>query len=413
MKTFKRALSALLAMALAATTFAVAATMTASAASDNVYNWTAFNRHIGWGEWPQNVTYTDGGYVSVSDTGRFAEQYQVYYPVTSQEDKDYVLDMIKLACSNGDGYLDMDVEVFGCSNVNVDRVEEDTQMNVKLELNYKYTDLEDDSVNELSWAIDGWFAADGQTHTLKLSVDDYDVWYSDPEYYSDFEVTGFVLHFMNYNTLAVAEDLEYNGITVKAGTKGLGFIDAQCSPIYVNNSEAPAKGTDIGVGYEFIPNENREQIANPKNGKLVDKYPGTFIIDGLAYQQNDEGTQIDGPLGNGADIVRVPVEIPTTAEPTTAAPTTAEPTTAAPTTAEPTTAKPAPTGPSTVKYGDADGNGAINMLDVLLIRKYIAKQPVTPNLEASDVTHEGAVNMLDVLKIRKFIAKQPVDLSKA
>ena len=66
--------------------------------------------------------------------------------------------------------------------------------------------------------------------------------------------------------------------------------------------------------------------------------------------------------------------------------------------------------PDFTTYGDADGNGAINMLDVLLIRKYIAKQPVKPNLTASDVTADGNVNMLDVLLIRKFIAKQPVIL---
>ena len=61
-------------------------------------------------------------------------------------------------------------------------------------------------------------------------------------------------------------------------------------------------------------------------------------------------------------------------------------------------------------YGDANGDGKINMLDVLLIRKYIAKQPVTPNLIASDVTDDGKINMLDVLLIRKYIAKQPVTL---
>ncbi|MGN0115445.1 MAG: leucine-rich repeat protein [Acutalibacteraceae bacterium] len=66
--------------------------------------------------------------------------------------------------------------------------------------------------------------------------------------------------------------------------------------------------------------------------------------------------------------------------------------------------------PTAIKYGDANGDGTINMLDVLLIRKYIAKQPVTPNLEASDVTADDNVNMLDVLLIRKFIAKQPVTL---
>ena len=61
-------------------------------------------------------------------------------------------------------------------------------------------------------------------------------------------------------------------------------------------------------------------------------------------------------------------------------------------------------------YGDADGNGAINMLDVLLIRKYIAKQPVALDTIAADVTCDNAVNMLDALLIRKFIAKQPVTL---
>lgn len=67
---------------------------------------------------------------------------------------------------------------------------------------------------------------------------------------------------------------------------------------------------------------------------------------------------------------------------------------------------------ATTVYGDANGDGTINMLDVLLIRKYIAKQPITLNFDASDVTHDGNVNMLDILKIRKYIAKQPVDLSK-
>ena len=50
------------------------------------------------------------------------------------------------------------------------------------------------------------------------------------------------------------------------------------------------------------------------------------------------------------------------------------------------------------------------MLDVLLIRKYIAKQPVKPNLTASEVTCDNSIDMLDVLLIRKYIAKQPVTL---
>ena len=66
--------------------------------------------------------------------------------------------------------------------------------------------------------------------------------------------------------------------------------------------------------------------------------------------------------------------------------------------------------PTDVKYGDANGDGNIDMIDVLLIRKYIAKQPVKPDLTASDVTDDGNIDMLDVPLIRKYIAKQPVTL---
>ena len=61
-------------------------------------------------------------------------------------------------------------------------------------------------------------------------------------------------------------------------------------------------------------------------------------------------------------------------------------------------------------YGDANCDGNIDMLDVLLIRKYIAKQPVTIDFTVSDVTCDNSVDMLDVLLIRKYIAKQPVHL---
>ena len=69
-----------------------------------------------------------------------------------------------------------------------------------------------------------------------------------------------------------------------------------------------------------------------------------------------------------------------------------------------------PIEPPFTTFGDANGDNSINMLDVLYIRKYIAKQPVKPNLTASDVTDDGNVNMFDVLLIRKYIAKQPVHL---
>lgn len=55
-------------------------------------------------------------------------------------------------------------------------------------------------------------------------------------------------------------------------------------------------------------------------------------------------------------------------------------------------------------YGDANGDNAINMKDVLLMRKYLADMTDEIDLEASDVNADGTVNMKDVLMLRKYLA---------
>ena len=55
--------------------------------------------------------------------------------------------------------------------------------------------------------------------------------------------------------------------------------------------------------------------------------------------------------------------------------------------------------------GDCNGDGAINMKDVLALRKIIAGLAVEGYVEAAaDVTADGSVNMKDVLQLRKFVA---------
>ncbi len=56
-------------------------------------------------------------------------------------------------------------------------------------------------------------------------------------------------------------------------------------------------------------------------------------------------------------------------------------------------------------YGDANEDGAVNMKDVLLMRKYVAEIPVTLNFANSDVNADDAVNMKDILSVRKFVAE--------
>ncbi len=64
-----------------------------------------------------------------------------------------------------------------------------------------------------------------------------------------------------------------------------------------------------------------------------------------------------------------------------------------------------PTEPSSsVMAGDANGDGALNMKDVLVLRKFLADIPVEMNAEAADVNGDGSINMKDVLQMRKIIA---------
>ncbi len=63
---------------------------------------------------------------------------------------------------------------------------------------------------------------------------------------------------------------------------------------------------------------------------------------------------------------------------------------------------------SAVYHGDADGDGKINLNDVSMILKCIAKWEVSPNPDAADVTGDDKVNLMDASLILKYIAKWDV-----
>lgn len=105
--------------------------------------------------------------------------------------------------------------------------------------------------------------------------------------------------------------------------------------------------------------------------------------------------------------IALTTDAPTTtvAPVTTVVPTTtALPTTAA-TTAEPTTIKP-------IIYGDANGDGTVNMLDLIEMRKYLAKWSIGVDEAAADCNADGKINLPDLILIRKYIEKWNVSVEK-
>jgi len=62
------------------------------------------------------------------------------------------------------------------------------------------------------------------------------------------------------------------------------------------------------------------------------------------------------------------------------------------------------TEPQTSYRGDINRDDAVNMKDVLALRKFLAGFDVDINMDAADVNGDGNVSMKDVLQLRKFLA---------
>lgn len=82
------------------------------------------------------------------------------------------------------------------------------------------------------------------------------------------------------------------------------------------------------------------------------------------------------------------------------------PTTAKTTTAEPTTVE------QKVNYGDLNSDENVNLLDLIAMRKYLAKWTVKIDEKAADCNADGKVDLLDLILLRKYLAKWNVTIGK-
>ena len=157
---------------------------------------------------------------------------------------------------------------------------------------------------------------------------------------------------------------------------------------------------------DFIVSASDNEIVvrfyGPLTSKMMDPNLGLFFAENslaamsamedthvtvTVYEEGEEPTQ---PTTESTE----PVD-PTGTEPSESTPSQSETT--------PSESKTEPSQPSVI-VGDANGDGAVNMKDVLLARKYLAGIEVTIDLTAADVNGDGAVNMKDILEMRKFLA---------
>ena len=161
------------------------------------------------------------------------------------------------------------------------------------------------------------------------------------------------------------------------------------------------------------------EAVQPFNGEFVTRYY-VFKIPGLDVASANTAFAMftDGYVNQSQPVyidnfkfysVRAPKVDPepteTEIEPTetfdepTTAPTKA---TQAPT-KKPTKKTTAPT-EAPIVYGDVNGDGVVNMKDVLALRKHIAGVVIDIHFDAADTNADDVVNLKDVLALRKFIA---------
>ena len=161
--------------------------------------------------------------------------------------------------------------------------------------------------------------------------------------------------------------LEFDGVTSYGVFAEADFdaIVAEDGSLYVyaeSDTKVTASGTLVTLKFKYT-----DEVA-----------AGTYTLDVVP---NFKGDAKDGAY-NGADYVTVEA------------------------------VKPGQVTISSVLYGDADGNGVVNVNDVVRLKQYFARWSVTIDKANADADGNGVVNVNDVVRLQQYFARWNVQLGK-
>lgn len=196
---------------------------------------------------------------------------------------------------------------------------------------------------------------------------------------------------------------------------GYGYMFFSISDAANNQNAAPAE-SDTLVRYGQYENSTINTTTTVKTISASNSAHENIFKNGLnvAYFYNKLGPATKTIYVEAIEVYYIAQDTPS--EPSSAEP--SQPSSAEP--SQPSSAEPSepssaePSEPSSnvpmIKYGDANGNGDINLLDLLFMRKHLAKWNIEIDTKAADCNVDGDVNLLDLLLMRKYLAKWNVVL---
>ena len=173
-------------------------------------------------------------------------------------------------------------------------------------------------------------------------------------------------------------------------------------------------------------NEVVFRIQGPLTSKLQDSNIDFTFDAGMTAISDMADTHVTVSVHEGdAEVIATateaepeetePESTETEPEKTGTEPSVTEPSETEPSESQPSETEPSETKPSTpvvLLYGDANGDGEINMKDVLTLRKKLAGMEVEINMTLADANGDDEINMKDVLALRKYLAGMDQVLGK-